>query len=139
MLFYCFQVLNKYEINSINFELKAHFEKTYMIWLSLIKSRKWLNQNFSNLSQNRIGFKFRFWTHFSILIMTFCSSIIFQWNLFLWKANTKWNKYVKNMFFLIRTFTMPTLPLNKRPQIWTNLESFSYLDWIFSLLLGLRD
>jgi len=28
VLFYCFQVLNKDAINSINFGLKAHFEKT---------------------------------------------------------------------------------------------------------------
>jgi hypothetical protein len=34
---------------------------------------------------------------------------------------------------------MRNLPHNKEPQIWTNLKSFSFLDWNFSLLLGLGD
>jgi len=55
------------------------------------------------------------------------------------KLIKKWNKYVRNNFSLIQTFTMPKLPCNKRPQFWTNLESFSYLDWNFNLLLGQED
>jgi hypothetical protein len=112
---------------------------TYMMWLSLIKSRKWLNRNFSNKSQNRIGFKFELCTYLSVLIITFCSNLRLQWNWRRWKDNKKWNKYFWNRFFLIQTFSMPKLPHNKQLQIWTNLESFSYLDWIFNLLLGLRD
>jgi len=34
---------------------------------------------------------------------------------------------------------MPKFPFNKRPQFWTNLESFSYFDWNFNLLLGQED
>jgi hypothetical protein len=44
---------------------------TYMMWLNLIKSREWLNQNFSNKSQNRIGFKYGFCICLSVLIITF--------------------------------------------------------------------
>jgi hypothetical protein len=36
-------------------------------------------------------------------------------------------------------FTMPKSPRNKTPQFWTNLESFSYLDWSFNSLLGQED
>jgi hypothetical protein len=47
--------------------------------LSLIKSKEWLNRNFSNKSQNRIGFKFGFYTHLSVLIITFycfCKNLV---------------------------------------------------------------
>jgi hypothetical protein len=110
-----------------------------MMWLSLIKSSEGLNWNFSNKSQNRIGFKFGFCTCLSILIITFSSNIWFQWKWYGWKAYKKWNKYVRNIFSIIRKFTMPKLPHNKRPQFWTNLESFSYLNWSFNLLLGQED
>jgi hypothetical protein len=63
------------------------------MWLSLIKSIKKLNQNFSNKSQNRIGFKFGFCTRLSILIIIFCSSLRLQWNWWRWKANKICNKY----------------------------------------------
>jgi hypothetical protein len=106
-----------------------------MMWLSLIKSSEGLNWNFSTKSQNRIGFC----TCLSVLIITFGSNIGLQWNWWRWKDSKKWNKYVWNIFSLIRTFTMPKLPRNKRPQFWTNLESFSYLDWSFNLLLGQED
>jgi len=46
-----------------------------MIWLSLIKSCEGLNRNFSNKSQNRIGFKFGFCTCLSVLIITFFSDL----------------------------------------------------------------
>jgi len=49
-----------------------------MMWLSLIKSSKGLNRNFSNKSQNRIGFKFGFCTRLSVLIITFYSNIKLQ-------------------------------------------------------------
>jgi hypothetical protein len=39
-LFYCFQVLNKDAINFIDFGLKAHFEKTWKICLSLTNHNK---------------------------------------------------------------------------------------------------
>jgi hypothetical protein len=50
-----------------------------MMWLSLIKSRERLNQNFSNKSQNQIRFKFGFCTSFSVLIITFGLDIWLQW------------------------------------------------------------
>jgi len=75
VLFYCFKVVNKDAIDSIDFELKAHFEKTYMMWLSLIKSSEGLNRNFSTKSQNQIGFKFGLCTCFSVLIITCGSNI----------------------------------------------------------------
>jgi hypothetical protein len=106
------------------------------MWLSLINSSEWLNQNFSTKSQNQIGFKFEFCICLSFLIITFGSDIGFQWNWCRWKDNKKLNKYVRNIFFPIQIFTMPKSPHNKRPQFWTNLESFSYLDWSFNLLLG---
>jgi hypothetical protein len=40
VLFYCFQVLNKDAINFIDFGLKAHFEKTWKICLSLTNHNK---------------------------------------------------------------------------------------------------
>jgi hypothetical protein len=46
-----------------------------MMWLSLIKSSEGLNRNFSTKSQNRIGFKFGFYTFISVLIITFGSDI----------------------------------------------------------------
>jgi hypothetical protein len=110
-----------------------------MMWLSLIKSREGLNRNFSNKSQNRIGFKFGFCICLSVWIITFASDIGLQWNWWCWKANKIFNKYVRNSFSIIRTFTMPKSPRNKRPQLWPNLESFSYLDWSFNLLLGQED
>jgi hypothetical protein len=110
-----------------------------MMWLSLIKSSEGLNRNFSTKSQNRIGFKFGFCICFSVWIITFVSYIILQWNWWRWKANKICNKYVRNNSFQIRKFNMPKLPRNKRPQFWTNLESFSYLDWSFNLLLGQED
>jgi len=109
------------------------------MWLSLVKSSEWLNQNFSTKSQNRIGFKFGFCTCLSVWIITFASYIWLQWNLWHYKPNKKCNKYIRNSFFPIRTFTMSKSPRNKRPQFWTNLESFSYLDWSFNLLLGQED
>jgi len=110
-----------------------------MMWLSLIKAREWLNRNFSIKSQNRIGFRFGFCIYLSVLIITFDSDIGFQWNWWRWKYKRKLNKYVRNIFFQIRTFTMSKSSRNKRPQSWTNLESFSYLDWSFNLLLGQGD
>jgi hypothetical protein len=110
-----------------------------MMWLSLIKSSEGLNRNFSTKSQNRIVFKFGFCTCLNVLIITFGSGIGLQWNWWRWKANKKQNKYVKNIFFPIQKFTMPKSPRNKRPQSWMNLESFSYLDWSFNLLLGQED
>jgi hypothetical protein len=109
------------------------------MWLSLIKSSEGLNRNFSTKSQNRIGFKFGFCTCLSVLIITFFSEIRFQYNWWPWKDNKQFNKYVWNSFSLILRFTLPKLPRNKRPQFWTNLESFSYLDWSFNLLLGQED
>jgi hypothetical protein len=110
-----------------------------MMWLSLIKSSERLNQNLSNKSQNRIGFKFGFCICHSVLIITFDSDIGLQWNLWSWKDNEKLNKYVRNSFSLIRKFTMPKSPRNKRPQFLTNLESFCYLDWSFNLILRQED
>jgi len=110
-----------------------------MMWLSLIKSSEWLNRNFSTKSQNRIGFKFGFCICLSVWIITFASNIGLQWNWWRWKANKIFNKYVKNSFSLIRTFTMLKLHRNKRPQFLPNLESFSYLDWSFNLLVGQED
>jgi hypothetical protein len=107
--------------------------------LSLIKLREGLNRNFSNKSQNRIGFKFGLCICLSVWIITCGSDIELQWNGWRWKAHKKCNKYVRNIFSLIRTFTMPKSPRNKRPQFLTNLESFSYLDWSFNLLLGQED
>jgi len=46
-----------------------------MMWLSLIKSSEGLNLNFSNKSQNQIGFKFGFGTSLGVFIITFCSDI----------------------------------------------------------------
>jgi hypothetical protein len=110
-----------------------------MMWLSLIKSSERLNRNFSTKSQNRIGFKFGFCICLNILIITFWSDIGLQWNWCRWKANKKWNKYVRNIFSIIQMFTMPKSSCNKRLQFWTNLESFSYLDWSFNLILGQED
>jgi hypothetical protein len=110
-----------------------------MVFLSLIKSREWLNRNFSTKSQNQIGFKFGFCTCLSIWIINFVSDIRLQWNWWRWKSNKKWNKYDRNSFSLILTFTMSKSPHNKRPQFWPNLESFSYLDWSFNLLLRQKD
>jgi hypothetical protein len=67
------------------------------------------------------------------------SDIGLQWNWWRWKANKIFNKYIRNSFSLIRTFTMIKLHHNKRPQFLPNLESFSYLDWSFNLLLGQED
>jgi len=127
----CFKVLNKHAINSINFGLKVHYEKILKMWLSLIKSREWLNQNFSNTSQNRIGFKFRFCTCLNVLIISFCSNIGFPWNWWYSKVIKKLNKYIRNSFFQIRTFTMLKSPWSKILQIWTNLESFFLLELNF--------
>jgi hypothetical protein len=109
-----------------------------MMWLS-IKSSEGLIRNFSTKSQNRIGFKFGFCICLSVLIITFASDIGLQWNWWLWNANKIFNKYVRNIFSLIWKFTMLKLPRNKRPQFLLNLESFSYLDWSFNLLLGQED
>jgi hypothetical protein len=49
-----------------------------MMRLTLIKSRKELNQNFSTKSQNRIVFKFGFCTRLSVLIITFGLDIELQ-------------------------------------------------------------
>jgi hypothetical protein len=46
-----------------------------MMWLSLIKAREGLNWNFSNKSQNRIGFKFGLCACLSVWIITFASDI----------------------------------------------------------------
>jgi hypothetical protein len=110
-----------------------------MMWLSLIKSSEGLNRNFSTKSQNRIGFKFEFCICLSVWIITFASHIGFQLNWCRWKANKIFNKYARNIFSLIRKFTMLKLSRNKRPQFLPNLESFSYLDWSFNLLLGQED
>jgi hypothetical protein len=110
-----------------------------MMWLSLIKSREGLNRNFSTKSQNRIGFKFRFCICLCVWIINFASDIGLEWNWWGWKDNKKLNKYIRNSFSLIWTFIMPKSPWNKKPQFWTNLESFSYLDWSFNLLLGQED
>jgi hypothetical protein len=110
-----------------------------MMWLSLIKSSEWLNRNFSTKSQNRIGFKFGFCICLSVWIITFSLDIRLQWNWWRWKANKIFKKYVRNSFSLIRTFTMLKFPRNKRLQFLPNLESFSYLDWSFNLLLGQED
>jgi hypothetical protein len=110
-----------------------------MMWLSLIKSSEWLNRNFSTKSQNRIGFKFGFCTYLSVLIITFGSDIGLQWNWWRWKSSKTFNKYVRHSVSIIRMFTMPKPLCNKRPQFWTNLESFSYLDWSFNLLLRQED
>lgn len=110
-----------------------------MMWLSLIKSSEGVNRNFSNKSQNRIGFKFGFCTYLSIWILTFVSDIGLQPNWWRWKANKTLNKYVRNRISQIRTFTISKSPRNKGPQFWPNLESFSYLDWSFNLLLGQED
>jgi hypothetical protein len=109
------------------------------MWLSLIKSSEGLNQNFSTKSQNRIGFKFGFCICLSVWIITFVSDIGLQWNWWLWNTNKIFNKYVRNRFSLIQTFTMLKLSRNKRPQFLPNLESFSYLDWSFNLLLRQED
>jgi hypothetical protein len=109
-----------------------------MMWLSLIKSSEWLNQNFSTKSKAD-WIKFGFCTYLSVWIIKFASDIRLQWNWWRWKDNKKWNKYNRNIFSLIRTFTMSKSPHNKRPQFWPNLESFSYLDWSFNLLLGQED
>jgi len=98
------------------------------MWLSLIKSSEGLNRNFSIKSQNRIGFKFGFCICLSLWIITFASDIGLQQNWWRWKANKNKNKYVRNNFSLIRTFTISKSHCNKRPQFWPNLESFSYLD-----------
>lgn len=110
-----------------------------MMWLSLIKSSEGLNRNFSIKSQNRIGFKFGFCIYLGVLIITFASDIGLQRNWWRWKANKTLNKYVRNRLSQIQTFTISKLPRNKRPQFWPNLESFSYLDWSFNLLLGQED
>jgi hypothetical protein len=110
-----------------------------MMWLNLIKSSEWWNWNFSTKSQNRIGFKFGFCTCPSVLIITFDSDIGLQWNWWRWKTNKKWNKYIRNRFSIILKFTMPESHRNKIPQFWMNLESFSYFDWSFNLLLGQED
>jgi hypothetical protein len=110
-----------------------------MLWLSSIKSSEWLNWNFTAKSHNRIGFKFGFCICLSVLIITFGSDIGLQENWWRWKANKKLNKYVRNSFSLILLFTMPKSPCNKRPQLWTNLKSFSYLDWSFKLILRQED
>jgi hypothetical protein len=94
-----------------------------------------LNWNFSTKSQNRIGFKFGFCICLSVWIITFASDIGLQWNWWRWKAN----KYVINSVSLIWTFTILKLSRNKSPQFLPNLESFSYLDWNFNLLLGQED
>jgi hypothetical protein len=60
-----------------------------MMWLSLIKLSERLNRNFSNKSQNRIGFKFGFCTCISVLIITFGSDLRLQLNLWRWKSNKK--------------------------------------------------
>jgi hypothetical protein len=103
-----------------------------MMWLSLIKSSEWLNRNFSTRSQNRIGFKFGFCTCLGVLIITFYSDIRLQWNWWRWKDNKKWNKYVRNRFFLIWKYTMPKSPRNSG-RIWNHFPtwievSISYLD-----------
>jgi hypothetical protein len=110
-----------------------------MMWLSLIKSSEGLNRNFSIKSQNRIRFKFELCICLSFWIITFASDIGLQWNWWRWKANKIFNKYIRNSFSLIRTFTMLKFPRNKRPQFLPNLESFSYLDWSFNLILGQED
>jgi hypothetical protein len=106
------------------------------MWLSLIKSSEGLNQNFSTKSQNRIGFKFGFCICLSVWIITFASYIGLQLNWWCWKANKIFNKYVRNSFSLIRTFTMLNfLAIKDRNscRIWnpfpTWIEvSISYLD-----------
>jgi hypothetical protein len=110
-----------------------------MMWISLIKSSEGLNRNFSTKCQNRIGFKFGLCIYLSVWIITFSVNIRLQWNWWCWKDNKKWNNYIRNSFSQIRRFTMPKFPHNKRPQFWTNLESFSYLNWSFNLLLGQED
>jgi hypothetical protein len=108
-------------------------------WGQNTNTSEGLNRNFSTKSQNRIGFKFGFCTCLSVLIVTFVSYIRLQLNWWSWKENKKWNKYWRNIFFLIMIFTMSKLPHNKRLQFRMNLESFSYLDWSFNLLLGQED
>jgi hypothetical protein len=48
-----------------------------------------------------------------------------------WKAKRKLNKYVRNKFFLIRTFTMPKSLRNKRPQICTDFRILLLFGWKF--------
>jgi hypothetical protein len=86
------------------------------------------------------------WACLSNLIITFGSSIRLQWNWSSWKATKKLNKYVRNRVFLIRTFTMPNLPRNKRPQICTDFGILFLLGWKFQkrkrlviILFGLED
>jgi hypothetical protein len=59
---------------------------------------------------------------------------------------TKFNKYVRNIFFLIQRFTMPKSHRNKRPQICTNFGILFLLGWKFQkrkrlviILFGLVD
>lgn len=86
------------------------------------------------------------WAYLINLIITFGSSIRFKWNLWCWKAKTKWNKYVRNSCFLIQTFTMPKLFYYKRPQICTDFGIIFLLGWKFQkrkrlviILFGLED
>jgi hypothetical protein len=110
-----------------------------MMWLCSTKSRRGQNQNFFNWSQNRTRLNFRLCICHSIFAITFSSSVILRWIKRYWKANSMYYKSLWNTIFLIQKFDMPKVSHNKRPQIWTNLESFSFLDWVFFLLLKIED
>jgi hypothetical protein len=73
------------------------------------------------------------------LAITFSSNIRFKWIKWRWKANSIFYISLWNEIFLFRMYTMPKVPRNKRPQIWTNLESFSFLDWVLSLICWIRE
>jgi hypothetical protein len=71
------------------------------------------------------------WTRLCNLIINLGSSIGLQRNWWGWKAKIKFNKYVRNIFFLIQTFTMPKLSRNKIPQICTDFGILYLLGWKF--------
>jgi len=114
--------------------------------LERFNSKSILNLRKKKSAKSVIFLKNPEWARLCILIVIFSSNIGLWWNWWRWKAKNKCKKYVRNKFFLIRTFTIPKRPDNKESQICTNLESFSYLDWNFKkmkrfvlILFGLGD
>jgi hypothetical protein len=99
--------------------------------LERFNSKSILNLRKKKSAKSVIFLKNPEWARLCILIVIFSSNIGLWWNWWRWKAKNKCKKYVRNKFFLIRTFTIPKRPDNKESQICTNLESFSYLDWNF--------
>jgi hypothetical protein len=68
------------------------------------------------------------WACLCNLTITFISSIGLWWNWRFWQANRKWNKYVRNVFFLIQMFTMPKFPAtkdHKSVRIWNHFPTCS--------------